>query len=132
MRRCRKQMMVEMAALPVILLLMIATGLGIIMALRYWRGEKNKPTMIGLHFLFGAGGLEVLVMLMAGSPDGSTASSGPSAGLAAAFIAAALIMGLIAALMARQFPKALTALIGIHGSIAIAGVALVLLWAAAL
>jgi biotin transporter BioY len=121
-----------MAALPVIFLLLVAVGLGTIMGLRYLKGEKNKPTMIGLHFLFGAGGLEVLVMLMAGSPDGSTASSGPSAGMAAAFIAAALIMGLIAALTARQLPKALTALLGIHVSIALAGVALVLFWAASL
>jgi hypothetical protein len=52
--------------------------------------------------------------------------------MAAAFIAAALIMGIIAALMARQFPKALTALLGIHASIALAGVALVLFWAASL
>jgi len=121
-----------MAAFPAILLLLVATGLGIIMGLRYFRGEKNKPTMIGLHFLFGAGGLEVLVMLMAGSPDGSTASSGPSAGLAAGFIAAALIMGLVAALSARQLPKAMTALFGTHAAIALAGLALVIYWAASI
>jgi hypothetical protein len=121
-----------MAALPVILLLLAAAGLGTIMGLRYLKGEKNKPTMIGLHFLFGAGGLEILVMVMAGSPDGSTASSGPSAGLAAGFVAAALIMGLIAALMARQFPKAVSALLGIHASIALAGIGLVIYWAISL
>ena len=55
-------------AIPALVLLSAAMCLGVIMGIQYLRRVRSKPVMIGVHLLLGAGGLEVLAMMLRGAP----------------------------------------------------------------
>jgi hypothetical protein len=114
-----------MAALPALVLLTAAAGLGLIMGWRYLRGLRNAPVMIGSHLLLGAGGLEVLAMLLRGAPDGSAWHGGSLRVGGTALLAAALFTGLTVPLIARQAPRGASYVLAAHAAIAAAGFACV-------
>ena len=116
-----------MTAMPVLVILSAATALGLYLALLYLRGER-KQGLVALHLLLGFGGLETLVMLLHGTPDGASAAGSLSFGkVAAGLFAVSAFSGFIAAL-ARRSPVAANVLLGTHVTVGLAGFALVLAW----
>jgi hypothetical protein len=119
-----------MRILPVILLIGLTVSLGIYMGLRYLRGEKNKPEVIGFHFLIGIGGLEVLMVLMAGGLDGLAFGHMPLAQIAAALIASALVIAVITALGRPKARATKNLALAAHAGTALLGFGALLIWAA--
>jgi hypothetical protein len=117
-----------MIALPPLLLVSATVALGIFMGIQYLRGRRNKPILIGAHFLLGAGGLETMVILMRGTPDGEVAASGSYGTMAAGFLALALLSGVITPLVGRSSPASIGLLLATHASVAAAGFVLVVAW----
>ena len=120
-----------MTAIPVLVILTAAVLLGLYLGLLYLRGDR-KPALIGFHLLLGVGGLEALVMLLHGTPDGSTTPDDGSLGMtAAAFFAAALISGLTAALL-RRSPVTANVILATHAGAGTIGFVLFLAWMSSL
>jgi len=116
-----------MTATPVLVILSAATALGLYLGLLFLRGER-KQGLVALHLLLGFGGLETLVMLLHGTPDGASLSGSVSFGkIAAGLFAVSAFSGFIAAL-ARRSPVAANVLLGTHVTVGLAGFALVLAW----
>jgi hypothetical protein len=116
-----------MSAVPVVVILSAASALGLYLLLLFLRGVR-KPGLIALHLLLGFGGLETLVMLLHGSPDGTGPSSDVSFGkIAAGLFAVSAFSGFIAAL-ARRSPVAANVVLGTHVTVGLAGFALFLAW----
>ncbi|MCK7475924.1 MAG: hypothetical protein MZV49_25970 [Rhodopseudomonas palustris] len=57
----------NMTVLPVLGMLTASLLLGLYLVLAFLRRER-KPVLIGFHLLLGMGGLELLIMLMRGTP----------------------------------------------------------------
>ncbi|ABD07672.1 conserved hypothetical protein [Rhodopseudomonas palustris HaA2] len=116
-----------MTATPVLVILSAATALGLYLLLLFMRGERRQG-LVALHLLLGFGGLETLVMLLHGTPDGAAPMGGISFGkIAAGLFAVSAFSGFIAAL-ARRSPVAANVLLGTHVTVGLAGFALVLAW----
>jgi hypothetical protein len=116
-----------MSATPVLVILSAASAIGLYLGLLYLRGER-KQGLVALHLLLGFGGLETLVMLLHGTPDGATSSGNISFGkLAAGLFAVSAFSGFIAAL-ARKSPVAANVVLATHVSVGLAGFALFLAW----
>ena len=118
-----------MRIFPVVLLIGITVALGLYMGLNYLRGEKNKPEVIGFHFLIGVGGLEVLMMLLAGGPDGTEMAKVTTAQIAAGLIAGALVIGVLAALGKPKSRSTSNMALAAHAATALLGFGALLLWA---
>ncbi|KIZ40999.1 MULTISPECIES: hypothetical protein [Rhodopseudomonas] len=117
-----------MTALPVVVILTAASALGLYLGLLFLRGER-RPTLIAFHLLLGFGGLETLVMLLHGTPNGAEgASNAASLGtIAAGLFAVSAFSGFVAAL-ARRSPVAANVVLGTHVTVGLAGFALFLAW----
>ncbi|HEY0327560.1 MAG TPA: hypothetical protein VGC77_00545 [Rhodopseudomonas sp.] len=114
-----------MTPTPVVVLLTGSALLGLYLLLLYLRGER-KQALVALHLLLGFGGLETLVMLLHGTPDGASfAAPGSFAKIAAGLFAVSAFSGFIAAL-ARRSPLAANVVLGTHVTVGLAGVALLL------
>jgi hypothetical protein len=118
-----------MRALPVLVLISIGICLGLYMGWQVWQGRKNKPVMIGIHFLMGVAALEILVMLMAGGPDGVEMPGANLAQIAAGCIAGAVVIGIIAALTARYSRVAANISLIAHAASALTGFGFLIYWA---
>ncbi len=103
-----------MAALPPTLFLTIAAGLGLYLGWLYLRGIRRKPVMIGLHLLLGAAGLETMVMMLRGLPNGETSAAGAFGGIAAGLLAAAMFSGLIAPMLCRGSRRTANLVVASH------------------
>ena len=64
-----------MPIFPFILLPLAVMAVGFVLVAYYLRGIR-KPMVIGLHVLLGFGALELMVMLLKGTPDGDTLPTG--------------------------------------------------------
>ncbi|MGX7742537.1 hypothetical protein [Rhodopseudomonas parapalustris] len=116
-----------MTTAPVLVILGLATALGLYLGLLYLRGER-KQGLVALHLLLGFGGLETLVMLLHGTPDGAQAAGNISLGkVAVGMFAVSAFSGFIAAL-ARRSPVAANVVLGTHITVGLAGFALLLAW----
>ncbi|QDL97261.1 hypothetical protein [Rhodopseudomonas palustris] len=116
-----------MTVAPVLVILSAATALGLYLGLLYLRGER-KQGLVALHLLLGFAGLETLVMLLHGTPDGTPAAGSISFGkVAVGLFAVSAFSGFIAAL-ARRSPVAANVLLGTHITVGLAGFALLLAW----
>ncbi|MBY0519408.1 MAG: hypothetical protein K2P79_03160 [Sphingomonas sp.] len=118
-----------MTVAPVLVLLGIAALLGVFMGYRYLRGERNSQTLAGVHLLFGAGGLELLVMLLRGSPSGATVARHAMGSTVALIIAGALLTGLFVPIIAQSRPGIVGGSLAAHATAASIGFGLLLLWA---
>ncbi len=121
-----------MRALPVVGLLGITIAIGLWMGLQYLRGQRNKVEIIGIHFLLGVGGLEVLLMIMVGPPDGDVVQDILAGQIAAGFIAAAMVIAIIAALGKRKSKGLTDITLAVHALLALLGFGLLLYWASGL
>lgn len=117
-------------ALPVVILFGVAACLGVMLGLQYLKGVRSKPVMIGMHLLFGAAGLEVMVMTLAGAPDGTVIFTGTLGRTAAGFLAAALFIGILSPIVGRRSRLTMNVALATHATVASVGVALLLAWVA--
>jgi hypothetical protein len=110
-----------------LVILAAASALGLYLGLLYLRGERRQG-LVALHLLLGFGGLETLVMLLHGTPDGAASSGSLSFGkVAAGLFAVSAFSGFVAAL-ARKSPIAANVVLGTHVTVGLAGFALFLAW----
>ena len=114
---------------PVVLLLGIGVAIGAVMGYRYLRGERNSQTLAGVHLLFGAGGLELLVLLLRGAPSGEKVAGHATGSTVALLIAGALLTGLFVPIIATSRPGIIGGSIAVHASVATIGFGMLLLWA---
>jgi hypothetical protein len=121
-----------MKALPVVVLLGAAACLGVILGLNYLRGVRSRPGMIGIHFLLGAGGLEILVMLLNRTPDGETMPAGPVATTAAGLVALALFVGVLTPMIGRRSRRTMNVALATHAGIASTALVVLAVWVARL
>lgn len=117
-----------MLAIPAVLLLSGAAVLGILLGLEYLRRVRSKPTVIGLHLLLGAGGVEVIAMLLRGTPDGAVMPAGAIGHAAAGLLAFALCSGLVTPLIGRRSRATMNVALAAHVTASAAGLVLCLLW----
>ncbi len=117
-----------MQALPVALLLTAQLGLGLAMIPRFLGRERNRPTLIGLHLLFGIAALELIALLLRGTPAGDIAADRPTLTLAAGLIAAALLAGLAAAIIGKDMPRAARTMVWAHVAVGTAAIGAFIIW----
>lgn len=117
-----------MRAIPIVVLLSVAVGLGLLLGFQYLKRERSKPVVIGMHFLFGAASLEILAMLLRGAPDGTTVVPGSLGKLAAGLVALALFSGVRAPMIGRHSRGTMNVALGVHASVAAVGFVLILVW----
>jgi hypothetical protein len=92
------------------------------------RGVRSKPVLIGLHLLLGAGSLEVMAMLLHGTPNGAAIPAGRILQATAALLAFALCSGLVASMIGRHSRSTMNAALTIHVAASAAGFVLCLYW----
>jgi len=113
-------------AIPPVMLLGTAVGLGIFLGVEYLRRVRSNPVMIGLHLLLGAGGLELVAMRLRGTPEGVVTPAGHLGSVAALLLVLAMFTGLIAPMIGRRSRGTMNLALAVHASIAFAGFVLLL------
>ena len=119
-----------MLAIPPLLLLTAAVALGVILGVQYLQRKRSPPVLIGFHLLLGAGGLEVLAMLLHGTPDRRMVPSGGLVTIAAGLVFAAMVSGLLAPMIGRQSRRAMNIALVAHVGVALAGFVALVVWVA--
>ncbi len=117
-----------MAVWPVLVLTTAAVGIGLYMGVRYLTGSRNAPWLAALHLLLGAGGLEVMAMLLRGTPGGQTAAAGSFGVWAALLLAATLMSGLFVAIIVKPWPQGVGVSLLVHALVGLAGFLALLGW----
>ena len=120
-----------MTAMPVLGLLTASLLLGLYLVLLFLRRER-KPVIVGFHLLLGIGGLEMLVMLLRGTPSGTAEAAGQFGVAAAALFGIAMFTGLTGAMIARRSAMSANIVVATHSSIGVAGFVLFLAWLSSL
>lgn len=118
-----------MKALSLLLLLGSSVALGLFLGWRYLRQVRNKPVHSAVHLMLGAAGLECMVMLRRGAPDGTVVPV-EIVGTAAAFLLAlAMLSGLLSPMVGRHWGRrpGTLALIA-HATLGGGGFILFLVW----
>jgi hypothetical protein len=116
-----------MIAIPPILFLTAAAGSGLVLGWLYLR-RKRKPVLIGLHLLLGAGGLETMIILLRGPPNGDASPTGAFGSVASGLLALAMFSGLTAPLFGKQSRKTANILVATHAGVGIAGFVFFVAW----
>lgn len=117
-----------MTTYPVIVLVMAVAGLGGYLFWNFLTGERNKPTLIGVHLLAGMATLEVTMMIVRGAPDGTQAQYSAYTNALFLALAVALLTGLLAPVVGRQYRVAGKALLYGHAGAATLASGLLLWW----
>jgi hypothetical protein len=122
-----------MTAIAVVAVLFCITAmLGGWMAFQFWTGGKTFKGASAVHLLIGAAGLEGLVLLLRGAPDGTRAPIGELGPYAAFGLAIAFMTGLLIPLIAqskrRPKPGTATSAIIAHASVATIGLGALFIW----
>ena len=119
-----------MYLLPPVVLLSLSVTLGLLLGLRYLRGERSKPVLVAAHLLLGIAGLQVMVLLLRGAPDGSRLPAGPGGSAAAILLIAAIVTGFLTPMFSRRKPrKVRSTALAFHAGFAATGFAAFLVWA---
>lgn len=116
-----------MTSVPAIALLTAAAAVGVFLGWLYLR-RVRRPVLVGVHLLLGVGGLETMVMLLRGAPNGATGPAGALGPVAAGLLAATLVTGLAAPLLARASRLHANVALATHASIGLLGFAVFLAW----
>lgn len=118
-----------MTAIAIVAILFTATAmLGGWLAFQFWTGGKAFKGASAVHLIIAAAGLEGLVLLLRGAPDGTTAPVGDPGPYAAFGLAIAFMTGLFIPLIAKPKPAATTPAIIAHASVATVGLGALILW----
>ena len=89
----------------VALLLGACMGVGLWLGWQFLRRISSNPLHIGFHLLLGLAGMEAVVMLMRGAPDGAMVSAGQLGKAAALVLALAVITGFATSVVARRWSR---------------------------
>jgi hypothetical protein len=130
-RRAEQGVSLPMTAMPVLGLLTASLLLGLYLVLLFLRRER-KPAIVGFHLLLGAGGLEMLVMLLHGTPSGTAGATSQFGVAAAALFGIAMFTGLTGAMIARRSAMSANIVVATHSSLGVAGFVLFLAWLSSL
>jgi len=118
-------MLLVMSTMPVSLILLASTGLGIYMFLKFLRGEGNGGGMIATHLILGAAALEQIALMFRGAPNGDSWPSDSMLKTGAMFLVFAMMSGFGAQLLrSRNGVKVLY----IHVCVGALGALIVLAW----
>ena len=117
-----------MIAIPDLILLTLAVGLGIYLGVLYLRRARPRPVVVGAHLLSGASAMEGMVIVFHGTPSGVSLKPGVMGFVAAGLIALAMFSGLIAGLIARRSRRTADMSLASHVGIATLGYVLFLVW----
>ena len=120
-----------MPMFPFILLPLAAMALGLVLAVFHLRGIR-KPMLIGLHLLLGLGALEIMVVLLKGTPSSDGLPAGDFGNVSAGFLALAAFIGLLTPILGRRSRLTANAMLLAHGSAGLAGVLFCIAWASGL
>jgi hypothetical protein len=116
--------------MPVVLLLGASMVLGLWMAWQFLRRCASNPIHIGFHLILGVAGMEMVVMLLRGAPDGSVAAAGGLGKSAAMVLAIAVITGFATSVMARRWSRQASGLVLLsHAVVGTVGFVMFLVWA---
>jgi hypothetical protein len=121
----------DMMAIPPLVLLTAAMGLGLFLGWLYLR-RVRRPVLIGTHVLLGASGLGLTLILLRGPPNGTFVPAGSFGMMAAGVLAVAMMSGLAAPLVGKRSRKAANVVLATHAGIGITGFVLFLAWASKL
>ena len=120
-----------MPMFPFLALPLAAMALGLVLVVLHLRGIR-KPLLIGLHLLLGLGALELLVVMLKGTPSSDGLPAGDFGDVAAGFLALAAFIGLLTPILGRRSRLTANAMLVAHGSAGLAGVILCIAWASGL
>jgi hypothetical protein len=115
-------------ATPALIVFGLTVAIGLYMGLRFLKGERNSPMLIGTHFLLGAGGMEVLVLAIHGTPMTPPIPLGTYGQPVIILFVMALISGVAAQLVFKNSVSAGTIALGAHALIAATGFGLLVTW----
>jgi hypothetical protein len=118
-----------MIVIPDVILLGASAILGLYLGWAYLRRLPRRPVLVGSHLLLGAAGLEIMVVLLRGTPSGQSLALGVVGALAISLTALALLSGLIAGLIARRSRRTADVTLATHAAVAVAGFGLFVAWA---
>ena len=118
-----------MSVAPALAVLGAATLLGFWLGTKYLMGERNNRVLVALHLILGVAGLEVLMLLLRGAPDGRAAVTGSTGMTAALILAGAMATGLLISILAPSRPGAIGPTIAVHSTVAALGYAMLVFWA---
>ena len=116
-----------MTPIPAIALLSTASALGLFLGWLYLR-RVRRPVLVGTHLLLGVGGIETMVMLLRGAPNGDVAPVGMLGPVAAGLLAGALLSGLAAPLISRNSRTTANVALATHAGFGLAGFVVFLTW----
>ena len=119
-----------MTATPLTIILLGSAVLGILLFLKFLRGERGEPLWIGFHIILGAAALEQMAMLFRGAPNGE---AWPAEGLlktAGFLFVVAMVLGFSTPLLMGRSRSTATTALWAHVGVAGTGVLLFLAWAA--
>ncbi len=120
-----------MPMFPFLILPLAAMALGVVLVGLHLRGIR-KPVLIGLHLLLGLGALEILVVLLKGTPSADGLPAGDFGNVAAGLLALAAFIGLLTPIFGKRSRLIANAMLVAHGSAGVAGVLLCIAWASSL
>jgi hypothetical protein len=116
-------------AAPLFLLLGAAVALGIFLGWRYLHHLRNNPVHSAVHLILGVAGLECMVLLMRGAPDGSVIPTQLLGKPAAVLLALTVMAGFAAPIVGRHFGrKTGTGALIAHATLGAAGFILAMAW----
>ena len=116
-----------MSALPILILMTAAVGLGLFVGALYLRGVR-RPALIAFHFLLGALGLEGFVQFLHGPSSHGADRAGSFGNVAVIFFLATLILGLVASLLVRELPKSSKFVLATHAGAGLTGFGVLVAW----
>lgn len=118
-----------MKSAAILILVGVTVALGIYLGWRVLRRQRNRPGLGALHLLLGAAGLESVVMLQRGAPDGTVVPAAFYGSAAALLLAFALISGLVAAIFGSMWGRRpANVALCVHATVGALGFAGVVAW----
>ena len=118
-----------MKQLSLLILLGGTVALGLWLGWRYLRRVPNKPVHTAVHLLMGVAGLELLVMLRRGAPDGTLLTFETLGNASAILLLTAVMSGLLSPIIGRHWGRrpATVALVA-HAALGGSGFLLFVAW----
>jgi hypothetical protein len=114
---------------PLLVLLCASVALGLFLGWRYLHRLRNNPVHSAVHLIMGGAGLECMVQLMRGAPDGSVFPAELLGRPAALLMALAMMSGFASPVIGRQFGrKPATAVLIAHAALGAGGFILAMAW----
>jgi hypothetical protein len=118
-----------MTMAPALVVLGATVLLGGWLGTQYLMGVRNTRALIALHLILGIAGLEVLMLLMRGAPDGRAAVIGSGGMIAALLLGVAMFSGFLVPILAPSRPNTIGPMIAVHTTVAALGYGLLVIWA---